>query len=324
MPIKEIRLNLAGTLPPIGSDKIVHGGKVKLLHLREKFGDTWKKFNVAYFVSSGLPFAPSIWIKIYRWFGIKVVWNQNGTAYKAWAGNKADEINSLMKPMHGADYVIYQTEFTKRCSDKFLGKFQGPSEVLINPVDTKKFVPPTVPLSLEPFIVIMSGHHFESKERLRVSLEAMRELRKKGEKTKLIIIGNTQELPNEEWIEVVGKFNQEDAPALYHKAHVMLHLKILDPCPTFVLEALSCGLPVVGLMNGGMPELVGNRAGILIPAVEDFEQFRYPTPVQVANALLETKNNLQEFSKNARNQTLKFDKEIWLKRHEEIFNKLLK
>lgn len=321
-PTREIRLNLSGVLPSPGSKKNIHGGKVKLLRLREKFGDSWKYFNIAYFVSSGLPFAPAIWIRLYKFFGVKIVWNQNGVAYQAWAGEKTNHINNLMKPIHKSDYVIYQTKFTKKCSDKFLGAYKGPSAILINPVDTRKFAPRQTFLPEEPFTVLMSGHHFESKERLNVSLEAVRELRIRGVEAKLMVIGNTQELPKEEWLEEVGKFSQEEAPGLYRRAHVLLHLKNLDPCPTFVLEALSCGLPVVGLRNGGMPELVNAESGVLVPAPESFDKFHYPAPAEVAEAILKVKGSLPEFSKNARMQALKFDKELWLKRHEEIFNKL--
>jgi glycosyltransferase involved in cell wall biosynthesis len=318
-----ITLNLAGVLPSPGSKKIIHGGKVKLLALRERFGDSWKNFNLAYFASSGLPFAPKIWLKIYRFFGIKTVWNQNGVAYPAWAGDEAERINSLMKPMHLADYVIYQTEFTKKCSDRFLGEYSGPSEILINPIDTEKFKPNPTAQPVEPFTIIMSGHHFESRERLEVSLEAVREVRRNGVNVRLVVGGNTQDLPEVDWIEIVGKFSQDEAPKLYHKAHILLHLKNLDPCPTWVLEALASGLPVVGLSNGGMPELVDEKSGVLVSAPENFEKFEYPTAKQVAEAIIKVRDNLQEFSKSARDRSLKFNKEIWLKRHEEIFNKLL-
>ena len=314
---KGIRLNLAGVLKP---GKIVHGGKVKLLALRERFGDSWRNFNIAYFVSSGLPFAPSLWLSIYKFFGIKIVWNQNGVAYPAWAREKTSHVNSLMKPVHKADFVIYQTDFTKRSADKFLGPYTGLACVLVNPVDTKRFRPRATAQPVEPLTIIMSGHHFESEERLKVSIEAVKKL---GD-ARLMVIGNTQKLPKKDWIEEIGKFTQEEAPDLYHKAHILLHLKNLDPCPTFVLEALASGLPVVGLANGGMPELVDEKSGILIPCKEDFDQFHYPEAEEVAQAILKIKNNLAEYSRSARVQALKFDKETWLAKHEEIFNSILK
>lgn len=323
-PAKDPRLNLAGVLPPKGSKKIVHGGKVKLLHLRERFGDNWTKFNIAYFVSSGLPFALKLWMRIYKLFGVKAVWNQNGVAYPAlYPRGVVERINNLMKPIHNANYVVYQTEFVKRCADKYLGKFTGPSSILINPVDTEHFKPRTESLPEEPLIVIMSGNHFESEERMRVSLEAIKELRKSVD-TRLIIIGKLDhEIEEKEWIEKVGAFTQDKAPELYRRAHIFLHLKYLDPCPTLVLEALATGLPVVGSASGGLPEMVEKGAGGLIPITEDFEKLYYPSPKEVAEAFIKIYKDLDSYSRAARQSALKFDSLEWLNKHEQIFKELL-
>lgn len=318
-------LNLSGVLPPIGSSKIVHGGKVKLLALRERFGDSWRNFNLAYFVSSGLPFGADLWIKIYKKFGIKVIWNQNGVAYPAlYPQAIVERVNGLMKPIHGSDYVVYQTEFTKRCADKFLGVFQGPSSILINPVDTKVFKPRQDPLPIEPLVILMLGNHFESEERMTASLEPLRTLRDQGTNLKLIIIGRTEKDFQEDWIEKHGAYLQSEAPALFQSAHLFLHLKYLDPCPTGVLEALASGMPIIGSRSGGMPELVNDASGVLLAVQEDFERLHYPSKNAVVEAILQIRSNLVEFSTQARKQAEKFNKEIWLERHREIFNSLIK
>jgi glycosyltransferase involved in cell wall biosynthesis len=322
-PSNNIALNLSGVLPSAGA--IVHGGKVKLLHLRERFGETWKKFNIAYFASSGLPFAPSIWLKLYKLFGIKIVWNQNGVAYPAlYSPEIVKRINDLYKPINLCDYAVYQTDFCKRAADRFATKFNGQYSILINPVDTKHFKPRETPLPQEPLVIIMSGNHFESQERMDTSLEAVRKLRDEDINVKLVIIGKADFEVSEDWVEMKGAFTQEDAPLLYQSAHILLHLKYLDPCPTIVLEALACGLPVVASASGGLPEIVSRSSGVLLPIVEDFEKLHYPNPSDVADAILRICNNLEGFSRSAREQALKFDKDIWLEKHEEIFNNLLK
>lgn len=318
----KIRLNLAGVLPPPG--KLVHGGKVKLLHLREYFNETWQNFNIAYFVSSGLPFAPDIWIRVYKLFGIKVVWNQNGFAYPAlYPREVVDRVNGLFQSVHLCDYIVYQTEFTKRCTEKFIGEIQKPFSVLINPVDTDKFKPRTTPLEVTPWTILMLGNHFESKERMDTSIKALRILKEKGIDLKLIILGKCEQEFEEKWIEKRGPYLQEEAPALFQSAHIFLHLKYLDPCPTAVLEALSSGLPVVGSQSGGMPELVSINSGILIEVPEDFNQLYYPEAEAVAESIETIMRALPTYSSAARNEAVEqFDKKKWLKCHEEIFHKL--
>jgi glycosyltransferase involved in cell wall biosynthesis len=321
----QIKLNLAGVLPPLGSSKIVHGGKPKLLHLRRRFGDTWRGFNLAYFASSGLPFAPALWLNIYRLCGVKTVWNQNGVAYPAlYPDEVVNKINSLLSPIHLSDYVVYQTEFTKRCSDLFLGAFKGPSSILINPVDTTLFTPRTMPLSTASPIIMMLGNHFESRDRMAISLEAVRQVKEIYPETKLIVIGKCDQEFSEPWIEKKGSFFQEEAPALFQSAQIFLHLKYLDPCPTAVEEALACGLPVIGQRNGGMPELVDERSGILLSVAEDFNELHYPEPQLVAEAIIKAYKDLQSFSAGARARALRFDSKIWLAKHESIFNELIR
>lgn len=318
-----IKMNLAGVLPVPDSGKIIHGGKVKLLHIRERFGDSWKYFNLAYFASSGLPFAPSLWLTLYRLFGVKTVWNQNGFAYPAlYPPEIVQRVNSLMKPMFLADHVIFQTEFTKQCAERFLGKLPRSHNVIINPVDTEKFTPRETPLPTEPLTVLMMGNHFESKERWEVSLEALSLVRAEIP-LKLILLGKPDFETDEKWIEKRGSYLQKDAPALFREAHMFLHLKYLDPCPTTVLEAMASGMPVIGSRSGGMPELVSDTAGILLPVEEDFAKLRYPSARETANAILKIKDRLVEYGRGARESALSFDKKRWLAKHETIFNTLI-
>jgi glycosyltransferase involved in cell wall biosynthesis len=40
-----------------------------------------------------------------------------------------------------------------------------------------------------------------------------------------------------------------------------------DPCPTVAIEAMACGVPIVGSRTGGLPDLVADgESGVLVPA----------------------------------------------------------
>jgi glycosyltransferase involved in cell wall biosynthesis len=126
-----------------------------------------------------------------------------------------------------------------------------------------------------------------------------------------------------ERVELVGPYSQAAAPALYRRADVLLHTKYNDPCPTVVVEAMACGLPVVYSASGGTPELVGEEAGIGVPAPLDWTRDHPPEPEQLAAAVQRVAERLPEYSTAARKRSLRFDVRPWFDRHREVFERLL-
>jgi len=57
---------------------------------------------------------------------------------------------------------------------------------------------------------------------------------------------------------------QQELTRYYRSSHVFLHAAENDPCPNAVLEALSCGLPVIYVNSGGTPELLKGIYGVSI------------------------------------------------------------
>ncbi|HEY5812623.1 MAG TPA: hypothetical protein VIT23_08215, partial [Terrimicrobiaceae bacterium] len=109
--LSEIRRNLSRS--PIVSfggvlarGGLIHGGAIKLLHLRAAFDTNEKSFNLLYLVSSTPPiFAEDLLNRCQR-LGISFVWNQNGVAYPGWAGKDVKRHNEPMRRLRTrADYV---------------------------------------------------------------------------------------------------------------------------------------------------------------------------------------------------------------------------
>jgi glycosyltransferase involved in cell wall biosynthesis len=319
------------------SSQIIQGGKVKLIHLQKVFPENVECFNILYLVSSAQPpFAEAIvrWAKKH---GAKFLWNQDGVAYPAWAGSNTKTQNEGMSRLiHLADYVIYQSSFCRSSADRFLGPVNVPSEVLPNCVDLDLFSPTNESLPATPWILLTAGTHQQPERVLKV-LQAIAVLRERRKETRLILAGRLDwpkaEQQVKENIDILNidnrvicypAFTQEDAPALYQQAQVCIHAKYKDPCPTVIIEALACGLPVIGSKSGGLPELVGQDGGILIDVPESWEQMHYPEPEKMADAVELIFSDLQRFQEKARERAVAlFSKDRWIDRHGEIFNKVL-
>jgi glycosyltransferase involved in cell wall biosynthesis len=124
-------------------------------------------------------------------------------------------------------------------------------------------------------------------------------------------------------VEFTGRYAQRDAPALFRRAHLLLHTKVLDPCPSVVIEAMACGLPVVYPASGGTLELVGDEAGIGVPHPVDWARDEAPEPEALADAVTRALAERGRYAGGARRRAVeRFALGPWLDRHVELFTEL--
>jgi glycosyltransferase involved in cell wall biosynthesis len=321
-------------------DEHAHGGMVKFQQLDRFFPNEPRSFSILYLGSSTVARDSSLLIKLARERGARFIWNQNGVAYRGWHGPGWEPMNEpLAEALHAADHVFFQSEFCKRSSDRFLGEPIGSWEVLHNPVDTTRFAP--APGRAHGLTVLLGGNQYQ-RYRLETGLRAFARVTAERPDARLLVTGALSwsqatepqearrsarrwvaELGLEDRVHFVGRYTQADAPALYRRATVLLHTKYNDPCPTVVLEAMACGLPVVYSASGGTPELVGPYAGVGIPAPLDWERDHPPAPDALAAAILEVSEQQPECSEAARQRAIdRFDLHRWVARHREVFEEL--
>ena len=317
--------------------RLVHGGAVKLLHLRDAYAWDERTFNLLYLVSSAAPVFAQDLLDRCKKLRIPLVWNQNGVAYPAWAGPDTERYNGPMRRLRAkADHVIYQTAFCRDSAELFLGHSGAASEVLFNPVDLKKFHPAADSTPASPLRLLSLGTHGYP-ERVLSAIRCVRALKDSGIDCLLTIAGRlgwragSAETRREiarldlgKAVTVLPSFTQEEAVELYRRHHILLHPKYLDPCPTVVLEALSCGLPVIGSASGGLPEIVPPSCGTLIPVPLCWDRLITPTGEQLAAAVESLIPRLREVALAARSHAeTNFDGARWVERHASIFRSVL-
>ncbi|RJQ27202.1 glycosyltransferase [Candidatus Parcubacteria bacterium] len=337
LPKNEIHLHYGGVLN-LQKSGIITGGKIKLLHLHSRFPENKYEFNILYLVSSALPKYAEELVSWSKKNGVKVVWNQNGVGYSGWAGEDTEKVNAPLRHLiDQADFVLYQSLFCKRSADIFLEEISTPWRICHNCVDTSFFSPPTQKDSFETWNLISAGTHLKWPERVLKALETVAVLKKRGHKVKFLLAGNLlwnnanedvasaiERLNIETDVEMIYAYKQDDARLMYQKSHVLLHPMYNDACPTVPIEAMACGVPVVGSKSGGMTEIVGDEGGILIDVPESWERYHFPKADKMAGAVEKIILKWSEYSRSARKRALElFDKESWIKIHEEVFKTVL-
>lgn len=321
------------------SREFAHGGLVKVQRMQSRWPNTATTFNTLYMVSSAMPPGARGWAALGKRRGATFVWNQNGVSSPAWEGDNWRATNDAMRPLlRAADHVFYQSGFCKLAADRFLGPPVGTWEVLHNSVDTRVFVPRPAPLPEIPLMLLLGGNQSE-RYRLETAVATLGVLVRRGVDARLLISGQlrwsrdpdqamreAKEMVERERVadrvEFTGPYTQEEALALLHRAHILLHTKYNDPCPGIVIEALAAGLPVVYSASGGVPELVGEEAGAGVPVESTFDRMIPPDPEALASGVERVRASLARYSRAARDRAVqRFDIEPWLARHAEVFER---
>ena len=316
-----------------------HGGpRVKIRKLSEVFPERPWTYNLVYLLSNA-PYLPPATLRRLKGRGIPMLSNQNGVFYPAWyAGDCEAENRRMAEQYHLVDHVFHQSEFCRRCAERFLGSRDGASEILYNAVDTARFTPAEKERTAEgPFTFLSAGKvQAHQAYRLETAVEGLAAARRDGLDGRLRIAGamdptvtakaraRAETLNMAAHLEILGAYAQEAAPGLFAGADAFITTTHNDACPSSVIEAMACGLPVVYAASGGVPELVGDAAGVALETGESWDRALMPEAAAIAGGMLRVAAEHQTMRAAARRRAVEcFDIGPWIERHREVFQSLL-
>ena len=314
------------------------GTRVKISRLGEVFPEHVWDYTLVYLLSNAPYLSPAALERL-KARGIPIVGNQDGVFYPGWFGGDWRAENERMAAPHRlADHVFYQSEFCRRAATAFLGERTAAEEVLYNAVDASRFVP------AGKDELHRDGHQFlvagkfgcDRYYRLESAVRGLAHATRRGLNARLTVAGIVsrgirarvlalaQSLNVGNAIRLAGPYDRAAAPRVFASADVFLSTGHNDPCPSSVIEAMACALPVIYAASGGVPELVGSEAGVAVETGESWDEMLSPSADGLADAMAHAVENHAAFSAAARSRALaRFDIGPWLDRHRQIFRSLL-
>lgn len=229
-----------------------------------------------------------------------------------------------------ADNIVYQSGFTRDWWNTAYGSLKKPTQVVHNGVDLAVFSPSGPGSPPDDFIrlLVVEGSFKGGHERdLFNAVDAAQQLSDLlNRKVELAIAGNAPEkmraqvsLSRQASIRWLGIIPHKEIPTLDRSAHLLFPAEINAACPNSVVEALACGLPVIGYATGSIPELIGQAGGMSVPYGADYWRLESPQTDGLVKAAAHVLENLSAFRASARQRAEEFfSLEKMVERYEQV------
>lgn len=238
-----------------------------------------------------------------------------------------------------ADYTIYQSDYSRKSTIAFLGpKIHEKSTTIYNGVDLTLFTHHGKKKDLRDFPeqkIFFTASEFRRRDQIFPIIKALEFYAQSiSPSFKLVVAGNfsrelagfESHLPQYPWAQFLGKIPNEELPLYERGADVFLFTHLNPPCPNNIIEALGCGLPICGVADGAMPELVETgKQGYLIPAQGGafWRRRKYALEEFAKNIDRALKSHAIFSEESRRRAEAKFSLESMLNQYETILKSLL-
>jgi glycosyltransferase involved in cell wall biosynthesis len=213
---------------------------------------------------------------------LRVIQRVDGAAQDYGRKDGADWLQRALNTL--ADLTIFQSAYSYSATFERYHVIGTPGPIIHNPADITHFSP---------------AHDYHSTDRARVisvgwSPNPLKGtwripiLAEQNPEVEFIVVGQAGWKPTPSNVRALGVLEHDRLPEALRGADAYLSLIENDACPNVILEALACGLPVVYLPSGGVPELV-REAGQSFDTHEEFPK-----------ALAEVMTHREQYAERAR------------------------
>ncbi len=189
-----------------------------------------------------------------------------------------------------ASGIIYQSPFCEERWNKKFGVLKKPATIIYNGVNLNDFQPATTTIDSRMIQIVMVEGNLEHGSEYGIEI-AVRMVMGLSEKFScpivLQIAGNVnphsreriqatfKDLPPHVQVIFCGVLPKHEIATMETNATFFYSAEILTACPNAVIEALACGLPVLGFDTGSLKDVVGD-GGLVIPYGADYLKLEEP------------------------------------------------
>lgn len=185
---------------------------------------------------------------------------------------------SIKQQFKNIDGVVYQSQWAKAMCDKYLGEFDGPTNVILNGANLS-FYEQAVPIDVSCKYLFFTSARWRRFKRLKDIIESFieagisnSELHIAGDlKSSGLELEDYKKYRIGEKIKFCGILNDIQIARYLKRATAFLHLSRFDACPNGVVEAVAAKTRVICGNITGPKEIVEPSGGIICDIEESYD-----------------------------------------------------
>lgn len=263
--------------------------------------------------------------------GGKVIQRLDGIYYPSKHGNKHVGLNKDIKNIYlkYTDYVVFQSQYSKMQCFEMLGEKEAENySVIYNGVHKDIFYSDDDHETSSEYNFITTGN-FRNIDMLEPVILALSMLKKKVP-LKFHVVGpitnpQIEKYLDNDFIVYHGVKNSKEIAGLLRESDIFIYSHLNPPCPNSALEAISCGLPVVGFDSGAMSELCWFSKDLLAYVSDDiFQKYEDFNPEALAEKIELCISNYKYYREKSLQHAHLYSFEECGKKYVEVFDRVIK
>jgi glycosyltransferase involved in cell wall biosynthesis len=262
--------------------------------------------------------------------GGKIIQRLDGVYYPEKHGISYKFKNRKIKNIYinYSNFIVFQSEYSKRqCFDMFGKKDKNDFTVIVNGADQSIFYP-SKKKTLGKRIVFITTGNFRNVDMLEPIILALDKIKRKYD-FELRVVGPVTHKKlkgylDREYINYIGEVSIVNVANHLRKSDTFLYSHLNPPCPNSVIEAISCGLPVVGFNSGAMEELLTFSKDLLAEVSDDlFQKYEDFKSANLADKIELAINMFSLYKRNAVTYSGRYSFEDCGRKYVEVFKRVL-
>lgn len=224
-----------------------------------------------------------------------------------------------------SDFIVFQSKYSRLECFTMLGEIDKSKYTIIyNGTDKSIFFPVKKEFDENKIIFTTTGS-FRNKDMIEpvvlaldiIAEEHNIELRILGP----IISNDVRRFINRKYVRCPGRMDKKNLAKVLQGSDILIHCQLNPACPNTVIEAVSCGIPVVGFDTGAMREILYFAPELLAYVSDDiFQKYKDFNSKRLLKKINLCVSNYQEFKSKFLKYSYLYDSKETSNSYIKIFN----